>query len=70
MFNVTFYAQKTVGIVFNNHSGVVGFASLNGTKIEWQERVKYLGNIITTELNDDADCVYKMVDSLLGLPKS
>ena len=59
LFNVTFNAQKTVGIIFNNSFHVDGFADLNGTKVAWHERVKYLGNIITTSLKDDADCMLK-----------
>ena len=55
-YNVTFNAQKTVGIYFGCMYRVEGFAALNGVRIEWQERVKHLGNVIASSLSDEDDC--------------
>jgi hypothetical protein len=54
--NVTFNVQKTVGIYFGCRKRVEGFAALNGVRIEWQEKVKHLGNVIAASLSDEDDC--------------
>ena len=58
-FDVTFNAQKTVGIVFNSKRPVEGYAVLNGIRIVWHDRVKHLGNVINALTNDDDDCKAK-----------
>lgn len=58
-YNVTFNAKKTVGIYFGRSNRVEGFAALNGVRIEWQEKVKHLGNVIATSLTDEDDCKAK-----------
>lgn len=32
---------------------------MNGIRIEWHEKVKHLGNVITQRMNDEADCIAK-----------
>ena len=59
-FDVTFNAQKTIGICFNSKWPVKGHAALNGVKIVWQDKVKHLGNVINARMNDEDDCKAKM----------
>ena len=59
-FDVTFNAQKTIGICFNSKWPVLGHAALNGVKIAWQDKVKHLGNVINARMTDDDDCKAKM----------
>jgi hypothetical protein len=65
-YNVTFNAQKTVGIYFGCRNRVEGFAALNGVRIEWQENVKHLGNVIVASLSDEDDCKTKKKSIFIG----
>ena len=55
-YDVTFNAKKTLAICYgNNTTAFLRPIYLNGVIIEWQSRVKYLGNILSHDLSDAAD---------------
>ena len=57
---VTFNATKSIGIHFGTLKELDGFPELNNNKIEWADKVKHLGNWISSDLRDDKDCAAKM----------
>ena len=59
-YDVMFNAKKTLGIYYrNNACSVIRPIYLNGTVIEWQDDVKYLGYILSYDLSDAADIKFK-----------
>ena len=57
---VTFNANKTQCICFDRHDNVEQRQiCVNGQQIMWVDKIKYLGNVLTTDLTDTADVVYK-----------
>ena len=59
-YGVTFNAKKTQSICFGRHDNVeLRQICVNGQQIMWVDKVKYLGNLLTTDLTDTADIVYK-----------
>ena len=59
-YGVTFNAKKTRCICFGRHDNVeLRQICVNGQQIMWVDKVKYLGNVLTTDLTDTADVVYK-----------
>ena len=59
-YGVTFNAKKTQCICFGRHDNVeLRQICVNGQQIMWVDKVKYLGNVLTTDLTDTADVVYK-----------
>lgn len=55
---VTFNERKTVAIYFGSKE-VSGYVQFNGIRLDWKCKAKYLGNIITSPLSDNSDCMYK-----------
>ena len=60
-YGVTFNVKKTQSICFGRLSANVELRQIcvNGQQIIWVDKVKYLGNVLTTDLTDTADIVYK-----------
>ena len=58
-FNVTFNHKKTVGLYFGKIHNILGTVYLDGNCISWNDSAKHLGNYISCNMSDDADCVYK-----------
>ena len=59
-FSVVFNPMKTAAVSFGVQLGDVdGFAALGGNHLAWVHEVKHLGNIISSNLSDAGDCVYK-----------
>ena len=55
-YGVTFNAKKTECICFGkNACPLQRQVNVNGQRIKWKDKVKYLGNILTKDMCDDAD---------------
>ena len=59
-YNVLFNAKKTVCMrVGFSGEPPTRVVTLNGAAVMWKQRIKHLGNIITSDLNDKCDIEYK-----------
>ena len=58
-FDILFNAKKTMCIKFGADVCDVEHTVFNGVNIIWQDKVRHLGNIIKSSLNDDDDCTLK-----------
>ena len=59
-YNVLFNAKKTVCMrVGSNGEPPTRVVTLHGAAVMWKQRIKHLGNIITSDLNDKCDIEYK-----------
>ena len=59
-YNVSFNAKKTVCMrVGSSGEPPTRVVTLNGAAVMWKQRIKHLGNIITSDLNDKCDIEYK-----------
>jgi len=57
-YNITFNAKKTMCIKFGSPVTDDDKVYLDGTSIDWVDRIKHLGNTLNVKLNDvnDSDC--------------
>lgn len=59
-YNVQFNASKTVCMrIGSNGRTPIRTVTLNGTPVKWKRIIKHLGNIITCDLNDNDDIIFK-----------
>ncbi len=60
-YGVTFNAKKTDCICFGENACPLQ-RQVNGQRVKWKDKVKYLGNILTKDMCDDADIRAKRGD--------
>ena len=71
-YYITFNERKTVAVKFGNNSNSECHIILNGQRVPWKDETKQLGNIISCDMSDAKDCIYKRsqfigsVNKLLG----
>ena len=71
-YYITFNERKTVAVKFGNNSNSECHIILNGQRVPWKDEAKHLGNIISCDMSDAKDCIYKRsqfigyVNKLLG----
>ena len=66
IFGVTFNAKKTECICFSkNACPLQRQVNVNGQRVKWKDKVKYLEIILTTDMCDDADIRAKDGNSLV-----
>ena len=59
IYNVIFNSKKTVCIKFGNEVIRNEAAFLNNQPLNWNEKVRHLGNVIDKDCTELADCVFK-----------
>jgi hypothetical protein len=58
-YNITFNAKKTMCIKFGSPVTDDDNVYLDGTLIQWVDKIKHLGNTLNVSLNDVSDCASK-----------